>query len=243
MVCHSLVKQEPAPQTAGSGACHLAFQPCVQAGVPTRWGDSNRILASQRCGEPGVASGRFQEDSSPGGGGPRCGRPAGTGACHLLFRSCLNAGNPTRWGPSYSKLAREACLKACKREAKRERERERGRGQLTRWWGSTLWLTSRECAALPGWLLKSPATSMGMSALAAIFSRPLSSVCTWAPQAGSKCAHKALDKILHAPCLTPAGPSPHHRAPQTRQDKDHTSSSQPDAVSDPNPTRPSLAHA
>jgi hypothetical protein len=44
--------------------------------------------------------------------------------------------------------------------------------------GSTTRLTSSECAALPGGLLKSPATSIGMSALAAIFSRPLSSVCT-----------------------------------------------------------------
>lgn len=36
---------------------------------------------------------------------------------------------------------------------------------LTSCEGSTLPLTSSECAALPGMLLKSPATSMGMSAL------------------------------------------------------------------------------
>jgi hypothetical protein len=36
---------------------------------------------------------------------------------------------------------------------------------LTSCKGSTLPLTSSECAALPGMLLKSPATSMGMSAL------------------------------------------------------------------------------
>mmetsp|Transcript_13551 Transcript_13551/g.28993 ORF Transcript_13551/g.28993 Transcript_13551/m.28993 type:complete len:206 (-) Transcript_13551:1070-1687(-) len=43
---------------------------------------------------------------------------------------------------------------------------------------STLPLTSREWAGLPGMLLKSPATSMGMSALAAIFSSPLRRVWT-----------------------------------------------------------------
>ena len=46
------------------------------------------------------------------------------------------------------------------------------------WLGSTLPDANRACGALPGTLLKSPATIMGMSALAAIFSRPLSSVCT-----------------------------------------------------------------
>ena len=46
------------------------------------------------------------------------------------------------------------------------------------WLDGTERLTSSACAALPGVLLKSPATSMGMSALTAIFSRPFSSVCT-----------------------------------------------------------------
>ena len=46
------------------------------------------------------------------------------------------------------------------------------------WLEGTERLTSSACAALPGVLLKSPATSIGMSALTAIFSRPFSSVCT-----------------------------------------------------------------
>lgn len=48
----------------------------------------------------------------------------------------------------------------------------------TAWEASTLCFTSRECAAEPGMLLKSPVTTIGISALAAIFSRPLTSVCT-----------------------------------------------------------------
>ena len=49
---------------------------------------------------------------------------------------------------------------------------------LTGLLGCTAPLTSMECAADPGVVLKSPATSMGMSAEAAIFSSPLSRVCT-----------------------------------------------------------------
>ena len=48
------------------------------------------------------------------------------------------------------------------------------------WPGSTARRMSRPCAAEPGVELKSPATSIGMSALAAIFSSPFSSVCTYA---------------------------------------------------------------
>ena len=49
----------------------------------------------------------------------------------------------------------------------------------TGWLGSTPRLSRRVCAAEPGTELKSPATSIGISALAAIFSSPFSSVFTY----------------------------------------------------------------
>jgi hypothetical protein len=71
----------------------------------------------------------------------------------------------------------------------------------TGWSASTECLTSSECAADPGMLLKSPATSIGMSALAAIFSSPLTSVCTWQTRGQRNCpsAHlqiQAMSAVL-----------------------------------------------
>mmetsp|Transcript_5146 Transcript_5146/g.16833 ORF Transcript_5146/g.16833 Transcript_5146/m.16833 type:complete len:219 (+) Transcript_5146:232-888(+) len=58
------------------------------------------------------------------------------------------------------------------------RRMPRGSVASSGWPASTRPWDSRECGALPGVLLKSPATSMGMSADAAIFSSPLRRVCT-----------------------------------------------------------------
>lgn len=58
-------------------------------------------------------------------------------------------------------------------------------------------LVSRLCGGEPGMELKSPATIMGMSALAAIFSRPFSSVCTCGGGAeGGSLAYMPKERLL-----------------------------------------------